>query len=75
MDAAATEDYEPFLSALQNMGVEFLHGIENFHQDEVLFVQAVYKFLHTEKMHFMQFFTRIVFRYKDFQKMPIMKNS
>ena len=40
MDAAATEYYEPFLSALQNMRVEFLHGIENFHQGEVLFVQA-----------------------------------
>ena len=54
MDAAATEDYEPFLSALQNMRVEFLHGVQNFHQGEVLFVQAAYNFLHGAKMHFMQ---------------------
>ena len=45
---------EPFLSALQNMGVEFLHGVENFHQGEVLFVQAAYNLLHAAKMHFMQ---------------------
>ena len=36
------------------MGVEFLHGVENFHHDEVLFVQAGYNFLHSAKMHFMQ---------------------
>ena len=42
---------EPFLSTLQNMGVEFLQGVENFQQDEVLFVQA---FLHAAKMHFVQ---------------------
>ena len=42
---------EPFLSALQNMGVEFLHGVENFHQGEVLFVQVAYNFLHAAKMH------------------------
>ena len=32
---------KPFLSALQNMGVEFLHGVENFHQGEILFVKVV----------------------------------
>ena len=37
-----------FLSAQQNIGVE------NFHQVELLFVQAVYNFLHAAKMHFMQ---------------------
>ena len=37
---------EPFLSALQNMGVEFLHGVENFLQGEVLSMQAAYNFLH-----------------------------
>ena len=37
---------EPFLSALQNMGVEFLHIVKYFHQGEVLFVQAAYNFLH-----------------------------
>ena len=31
---------EPFLSTLQNMGVKFLQGVENFQQGEVLFVQA-----------------------------------
>ena len=45
---------EPFLSALQNMGVEFLHDEENFQQGEVLSVQAAYNFLHAAKMHFMQ---------------------
>ena len=45
---------EPFLSALQNMGVKFLHGVENFHQGEVLFVQAANNFFHAAKMHFMQ---------------------
>ena len=45
---------EPFLSTLQNMGVKFLQGVENFQQGEVLFVQAAYKFLHAAKMHFMQ---------------------
>ena len=46
--------HKPFLSALQNMGVEFLHGVENFHQGEVLFVQAAHNFLHAAKMHCMQ---------------------
>ena len=45
---------EPFLSVLQDMGVEFLHGVENFRQGEVLFVQAAYKFLHAAKMHFIE---------------------
>ena len=40
---------ESFLSTLQNKGVEFLHGVENFHQGEVLFVQVAYNFLHAEK--------------------------
>ena len=47
---------EPFLSTLQNMGVKFLQGVENFQQGEVLFVQAAYKFLHAAKMHFMQLY-------------------
>ena len=42
---------EPFLSTLQNMGVKFLQGVENFQQGEVLFVQA---FVHAAKMHFVQ---------------------
>ena len=45
---------EPFLSTLQNMGVKFLQGVENFQQGEVLFVEAAYKFLHAAKKHFMQ---------------------
>ena len=45
---------EPFLSTLQNMGVTFLQGVENFQKGEVLFVQAAYRFLHAAKMHFMQ---------------------
>ena len=45
---------EPFLSTLQNTGVKFLQGVENFQQGEVLFVQAAYKFLHAAKLHFMQ---------------------
>ena len=45
---------EPFLSVLQDMGVEFLHGVENFRQGKVLFVQAAYNFLQAAKMHFMQ---------------------
>ena len=36
------------------MGVKSLQGVENFQQDEVLFVQAAYKFLHAAKMHFKQ---------------------
>ena len=35
---------ECFLSTLQNMGVKFLQGVENFQQGAVLFVQAAYKF-------------------------------
>ena len=45
---------EPFLSTLQNVGVKFLQGVENFQQGEVLFVQAAYNFWHAAKMHFMQ---------------------
>ena len=41
-------------STLQNMGVRFLHDVENFHQGEVLFWQAAYKYLHAAKMHLMQ---------------------
>jgi hypothetical protein len=44
---------ESFLSTVQNMGVKFVQGLENFQQGEVLFVQAAYKFLHTAKMHFL----------------------
>ena len=33
-------NHSPFLSALQNMGVQFLHGVENSHHGEVLFVQV-----------------------------------
>ena len=40
------------------MGVEFLHGVENFHQGEVLFVQAAHNFLHAAKMQFMQLYKR-----------------
>ena len=50
---------EPFLSALQNMGLEFLHGVENFHQDKVLFLQVVYNCLHAAKMHFMKLLLEI----------------
>ena len=32
-----------FLSTLQNMGDEFLHGV-NFQQGEVLFVQVIYNY-------------------------------
>ena len=45
---------ETFLSTLQNMGVKFLQGVENFKQGEVLFVQAACNFLHAAKVHFMQ---------------------
>ena len=45
---------ECFLSTLQNMGIKFLHDAENFHQGEVLFVQAPYDFFHAAEMHFMQ---------------------
>ena len=36
------------------MGVNFLLGVENFLQGEVLFVKSAYNFLHTAKVHFMQ---------------------
>jgi hypothetical protein len=36
------------------MWVKFLHGVENFHQGELLFVQAPYNFLHAAKMHIMK---------------------
>ena len=52
--AEITREPEPFLSTLQNMGVKFLQGVENFQQGEVLFVQAAYNFFHASKMHFMQ---------------------
>ena len=35
------------------MEVGFLHGVENYHQGEVLFVQAAHDFLHAAKMQFM----------------------
>ena len=41
---------KPFLSALQNMGVEILHGEENFHQGKISFVQAVYDFLYVGRI-------------------------
>ena len=44
---------EPFLFTLQNTGVKFLQGVENFQHDEVLFVQAADKFLHAAKIHFL----------------------
>ena len=45
---------EPFQSTLQNMGIKFLQGVENFQHGEVLFVQAADKFLHAAKIHFLQ---------------------
>ena len=45
---------EPFLSTLQNMGIKFLQGVENFQHSDVLFVQAADKFLHAAKIHFLQ---------------------
>jgi hypothetical protein len=50
---------EPFLSTLQNMGVKFLQGVENFQQGEVLFLQAAYNFLHAAKVHFMQLYLEL----------------
>ena len=52
--SSTTYPSEPFFSTLQNMGVRYLQGVENFQQGEVLFVQAAHKFLHAAKMHFMQ---------------------
>ena len=77
LDFHIKTDHEPFLSALQNMGVEFLHGAENFRQSKVLFVQAAYNFLQAAIVHFMQLYPEFFFRYlyKNFQKMPLMKNS
>ena len=49
-----SQNQEPFLSTLQNMWVKVFQDVENFQQDEVLFLQAAYKFLHAAKMHFMQ---------------------
>ena len=68
---------EIFLSALQNLGVEFLHGVKNFHQDEVLFLQAAYNIFHAAENAIYAALAKIVFRhlYKNLQKMPIMKNS
>ena len=55
------------------MGVRFLHGVENFLQGEVLFVQA----FACCKDAFYAALVGIDFLhlYKIFQKMPIMKNS
>ena len=56
------------------MGVRFLHGVENFHQGEVLFVQeAARYFLHAAKMQFMLLYLIFFsYLYKNFPKMPIM---
>ena len=35
------------------MGVQFLDGVENFHQGEVSFVKAAHDFLHASKIQFM----------------------
>ena len=45
---------ECFLSTLQNMGVKFQHAVENFHQGEVLFVQAANNLFPAAKMHSIQ---------------------
>ena len=60
---------QTLVSALKNMGIKFVAGVDNFHWVEVLFVQAAY-FLYAA-------LARIVVRYlsKKFPKMPIMKNS
>ena len=60
------------------MGVEFLHGVENFHQGgEVLFLQVTYNCLHAAKMHFMKLLLELFLGIciKKFQKMPITKDS
>ena len=55
------------------MGVKFLHGVENFQQGVVLFVQAAFNFLHAVKMYFMQLKLELFFCIckKYVQKMPI----
>ena len=59
------------------MGVDFLYGVENFHEGEVLFVQSVDNLLHAAKIHFRQLLLELFYKYwyKNFQKLPIMKNS
>ena len=49
--------------------VAFLHGVENFRQGEVLFVQAASNFLDAAKMHFFAALARIVFR-SFYKKIP-----
>ena len=44
----------PFYLPCKHMGVEVLHGVENFHQVEVLFLQVAYNCLHVAKMYFMK---------------------
>ena len=57
------------------MGVRFLHGVENFHQGEVLFVQAAHDFFTCCKNAVyaaLADFFLVICTYKNFQKMPIM---
>ena len=50
------------------MEVGFLHGVENYHQGEVLFVQAAHDFLYAEKMQFMRLYLIFFsYLYKNFQ--------
>ena len=58
------------------MGVEFLHCVENFHQGEVLFVQAAHRFFLCCQNEFYAVLARIFlsYLYKNFRKMQIMKN-
>ena len=43
------------------MGVDFLLGVENFHQGEFIFAQAAFDFLHAAKMHFMQLYLKLFY--------------
>ena len=72
MDAAATAYYEPFLSALQNVGVEFLHAEQKFHNIRVKFYlfRPHIILLHGVKMHFYAALARIIFRYIFVQRFP-----
>ena len=54
VQAHACQHQSPFYLPCKMWGLNFLQGVENFQQGEVLFVQATYKFLHAAKMHFMQ---------------------
>ena len=67
------EAQSPFLSALQKMGFDFLHGVENFHQGgEVLFLQVAYNCLHAAKMHFikLELFLGICIKKCKLQRIP-----